>query len=189
MYCEINDCRSEHHGWYRNITLRNDSLHEIKIEMCAELSKILGLHTAFRLQASIEEEDRVHIDRDSFEESIDEEDIYVPLYTNSFEGWKPELNTILPQSYLALTSSIAQHGMIGSQMKRVLTILECPPRLNLDGIIPIHVRETNFVPAQPGVYQSVDCEVVDVFNDQLLLKDVVGDFKMDLALIIKSDEA
>ena len=41
------------------------------------------------------------------------------------------LHTILPQSYLALTSSIAQHEVIGTQMERgVLTIFKCPHRLS-----------------------------------------------------------
>ena len=160
------------------IILSNDTLHEVRIEMCPDMGEALGLPTAFRLRGgSIAHEHRVY--NESYQRQLEWQ----------HEGVKPKLNTTLPQ-FLAITSSIARHGMIGPQMERVLTIVECPYRLSggVDGIIPFHSGETNFVSAEPGTYESVDCKVFGVFDDKPSLYDVVGDFKMDLALIIKSDE-
>ena len=95
------------------------------------------------------------------------------------------INTIFPR-FLAITSPVCRYGMIGRKMERVLAIIECDENIK-DGIIAVNPSEISFVSAEPGIYEHIECEVKDVFGDGKPLEDVVGNFKLDIAMMIKSE--
>ena len=159
------------------VIFRNNTFHEARIEMCSQMASAIGLPTAFRLRGgSIEESQRIY--DEPYQKRLEWEQ----------EGIKPSLNTSFPR-FLAVTSPIASHGLLGRELERVITVLECGERVGVNGVISFYPSETNFVSAEPGRYESIECGVMKVFDDKSSLYDVIGKFKMDLAIMIKSNNA
>ncbi len=162
-------------SYVTHLALNNNTFHETRIEMKDSLASILGMPSAFRLRGGgIPDSLRMNVES------------YQLRLERRQKGIEPKLKTEFPP-FLIVSSPIARMGMIGREMSRVLTILESGGEISENGLVRFFPSENNFVSAEPGRYESIECEVINMFDEKSPLSSYVGDYRVDLALIIKSD--
>ena len=152
------------------IVVNNNSVHQIQIIMSKNMSKITGLSKSILLSGG-----------------------GIPLYSqsNTIElaqksissksvGHYGRFTAVSPPPFYMLSSPLAKTGYLGRGASRVLSFLECGDQFDDEGKVQIisYGGGDNFVSAQPGRYDNLECEILNGSEGMSL----------QVGMIIKSDE-